>query len=238
MLNILDLIGGHYSDGLLDLIKKQKKMSHGWTNVKDMRMDNRNKMHNWFMSMVVSERVDVSLLDNTRPIGDVKNFPNENYLMSDGEQLLIRKSSRVLVCRVFQEFFDQDMLKFLSKVCPKQIHHPQSLAMNDKTSLFPMPMHFKDEKKLADMVDILCEIEETLKRVWQKSGATNDGSGNFIPDDYSCPFSGDQLTRVRATSARHLRAGCHTLTDRLAHTEPDVFELWHAKQNLLMVGIL
>ena len=52
------------------------------TIVKDMRMDNRNKMHNWFMSMVVSERVDVSLLDNTRPIGDIKNFPNENYLMS------------------------------------------------------------------------------------------------------------------------------------------------------------
>ena len=74
-------------------------------------------------------------------------------------------------------------------------------------------MHFKDEKKLADMVDILCEIDQTLNGVWQKSGATNDGSGNFIPDDFSCRFSGDQLTRVKATSARHLRAGCHTLTD-------------------------
>ena len=139
--------------------------------------------------------------------------------MSDGEQLLFR----VLICRVFQEFFDQDMFKFLSKVCPKQIHLHQSLAMNDKTSLFPMPMHIKDEKKLADMVDILCEIEETLNGVWQKSGARNDGSGNFIPDDFSCHFSGYQLTHVRATSARHLRAGCHTLTDRLAHTEPDIF---------------
>ena len=125
---------------------------------------------------------------------DIKNFPNENYLMSDGEQLLFR----VLICRVFQEFFDQDMFKFLSKVCPKQIHLHQSLAMNDKTSLFPMPMHIQDEKKLADMVDILCEIEETLNGVWQKSGARNDGSGNFIPDDFSCHFSGYQLTRVRA----------------------------------------
>ena len=229
MLNILDLIGGHYSDGLVDLIKNKRKCHvvgdnlNIKTNVKDMRMDNRNKMHNWFMSLVVSERVDVSLLDNTRPIADIKNFPNKNYLMSDGERLLLRKSSQVLVCRVFQEFFDQDIFKFLSKVCPKQIHHPQSLAMHQKTSLFPLPMHFKDEKKLADMVDILCEIEETLNGVWQKSGGTNDGSANFIPDDFSCPFSGDHVTRVRATSARHLRAGCHTLTDRLAHTEPDVF---------------
>ena len=88
MLNILDLIGGHYSDGLLDLIKNKRKCHMAGdnlnikTNVKDMRMANQNKMHNWFMSMVVSERVDVSLLDNTRPIGDIKNFPNENYLMS------------------------------------------------------------------------------------------------------------------------------------------------------------
>ena len=63
------------------------------------------------------------------------------------------------------------------------------------------------------MIDILCEIEET--GVWQKSGATNDGSGNLIPDDFSCHFSGYQLTHIRVTSARHLRAGCHILTDRL-----------------------
>ena len=167
-------------------------MSRGWrlninTNVKDMHMDNPNKMHNCFMSIVVLERVDVSLLDNSRLIGYNKNFPNENYLRSIGEQLLLRKSSRVLICRVFQGFFDQDMFKFLSKVCQKQIHLHQSLEMNDKMSLFPMPMHIKDEKKLADMIDILCEIEET--GVWQKSGATNDGSGNLIPDDFSCHFS-------------------------------------------------
>ena len=95
------------------------------TNVKDTRMDNRNQMHNWFMSMVLSERVDVSLLDNTRPIADIKNFPNENYLVSEEEQFLLRKASQVLVFRVFQEF----------KVCPKQIHHPQSLSMHKKTSI-------------------------------------------------------------------------------------------------------
>ena len=81
MLNILDLIGGHYSDGLIDL-KKNKRKCHVVgdnlnikTNVKDMRMDNRNKMHNWFMSMVVSERIDVSSLDNTRTIAEIKSRP-------------------------------------------------------------------------------------------------------------------------------------------------------------------
>ena len=85
MINILDLIGGHYSDGLVDLIKQRKCHVVGdnlniKTNVKDMRMDNRNKMHNWFMSMVVSERVDVSSLDNTRAIVTVSSPCEETTL--------------------------------------------------------------------------------------------------------------------------------------------------------------
>lgn len=154
MLNILDLIGGHYSDGLVDLIKSKRRCHvvgdnlNIKTSVKDMRMDNRNKIHNWFMSMVVSERVDVSALDNTQPLADITNFPNDNYVLSEEEQLLYRKSSQVLVYRVFQEFFDQDTFKFLDKVCPKQINHPHSFEMRQKTSLFPLPMHFKDEKNL------------------------------------------------------------------------------------------
>ena len=40
--------------------------------------------------------------------------------------------------------------------------------------MFSLSMYFEDEKKLADMVDILWEVEETLNGVWQKSGATNN----------------------------------------------------------------
>ena len=40
---------------------------------------------------------------------------------------------------------------------------------------------------------------------------------------------GDQLTRVRFTSGRKLRAGAHTAKDRLEHTHPDVIELFHTK---------
>ena len=43
---------------------------------------------------------------------------------------------------------------------------------------------------------------------------------------------GDQLTRVRFTSGRKLRAGAHTAKD----THPDVIELFHAKQAFLTVS--
>ena len=47
---------------------------------------------------------------------------------------------------------------------------------------------------------------------------------------------GDQLTRVRFTSGRKLRAGAHTAKDRLEHTHPDVIELFHTKQAVLTVS--
>lgn len=110
--------------------------------------------------------------------------------------------------------------------------------MNDKMFLFFMLMYFKDEKKFVDMVDIFCEIEEILNRVWQKLGVINDGFGNFILDDFSCFFSGDQLICVRVIFVRYLRVGCYIFIDCLVYIELDVFEFWYVKQNLFMVGIL
>ena len=49
-------------------------------------------------------------------------------------------------------------------------------------------------------------------------------------------LGGDQLTRVRFTAGRKLRAGSHTLKDRLEHTQPDVIELFHTKQAFLTVS--
>lgn len=40
-------------------------------------MDNPNKMHKWFMSMVVSERVNGSSLHNTQTKKENKNFAND-----------------------------------------------------------------------------------------------------------------------------------------------------------------
>ena len=50
------------------------------------------------------------------------------------------------------------------------------------------------------------------------------------------PSGGDQLTRVRFTYGRKLRAGAHTSKDRLEHSQPDVIELFHTKQAFLAVS--
>lgn len=242
MLNIMDMIGGHFADGLIDNIRAKKKCFVNGdnlnikTSVKDMRMDHHNKMHNWFMTMVVFERVDFSNLDNSAPLGNLATFANANYLLSEAEVESLKGNLKVIVCRAFLSVIKLPMFKFLERNCPAHIQHPFSHEMSQQSEIFPQPIHFKDEKKLADMVDILCDIENRLEEVFAEvsGGEARDG----VPADFECPFSGDQLTRVRATSARNLRAGCHTKKDRLEHTKPDVIELWHLKQSFLMVSTI
>lgn len=53
---------------------------------------------------------------------------------------------------------------------------------------------------------------------------------------FACIIGGDQLTRVRFTGGRKLRAGAHTTKDRLEHTYPDMIELFHTKQAFLTVS--
>ena len=70
MINLLDLIGGHFRDKIVELVKARKKFFtvngnlNCKTTVKNMRVDHRNKQHNWFASIVVFERIDFSHLYN------------------------------------------------------------------------------------------------------------------------------------------------------------------------------
>ena len=65
----------------------------------------------------------------------------------------------------------------------------------------------------------------------------------FIGDDYDSTkvtLGGDQLTRVCFDSAKHLRGGSETPTQRLEQLHPVIEELFHVEQDLLEVinGIL
>ena len=66
-----------------------------------MRVDHRNKQHNWFASIVVFERIDFSHLDNVRPLGDIQNFSNENYLLTSEEIKKLQSDFKVFVGRIF-----------------------------------------------------------------------------------------------------------------------------------------
>ena len=71
-----------------------------------------------------------------------------------------------------------------------------------------------------------------------KAATDNEGPERetYIAVHFNCPSGGDQLTRVRFTYERKLRAGAHTSKDRLEHSQPEVIELFHTKQSFLTVS--
>ena len=114
------------------------------TTVKNMRVDHRSKQHNWFASIVVFERIDFSHLDNVRPLGDIQNFPNENYLLTSEKIKKLQSDFKVLVGRIFLEFFKQPQFAAVKKLVPQYILHRYTNEMSSKSEVFPLPIQFKD----------------------------------------------------------------------------------------------
>ena len=129
MINLLNLPGGHFHDKIVDLVKLGKKFYTVYDNlncetiVKNMRVDHRNKHHNWFASIIVFERIDFRHLNNVKPLGDIRNFANDNYLLSLEEVKKLNSDFRVLLGRVFLEFFNQPQFAAVKKLVPQHILH-------------------------------------------------------------------------------------------------------------------
>ena len=153
MINLLDLMGGHFHDKIVELVKAGKKFYtvndnfNCKTTVKNMRVDHRNKQHNWFASIVVFERIDFSHLDNVRSLGDIQNFSNENYLLTSEEIKKLQSDFKVLVGRIFLGFFKQPQFAAVKKLVPQHILHRYTNEMSSKSEVFPLAIQFKDEKK-------------------------------------------------------------------------------------------
>ena len=139
MINLLDLIGEHFHDKIVELVKAGKKFYNVNDNlnckitVKNMSVDHRNKQHNWFASIM--------------PLADIQNFSNENYLVTSGEIKKLQSDFKVLVGRIFLEFFKQPQFAAVKKLVPQHILHRYTNEMSSKSEVFPLPIQFKDEKK-------------------------------------------------------------------------------------------
>lgn len=191
MINLLDLPGGHFHEKIVDLVKQGKKFYtvndnlNCKTTVRNMRIDHRKGQHNSFASIIVFERVDFRHLDNVKPLGDIHTFANENYLLSPEEVKKLNSDFKVLVGRVFLEFFNQPQFAVVKKLVPQHIVHQYTKEMSSKSEVFPLPiqLNLKDEKKYSDVVDILANLETTFENIFKE--ATDQAQG--IAADFKCP---------------------------------------------------
>ncbi|WAR09365.1 LOW QUALITY PROTEIN: hypothetical protein MAR_019323, partial [Mya arenaria] len=138
----------------------------------------------------------------------------KTLLFSKEEHASLRKCYSWLVQRILIE--DVPALSvFCSVVHPVLNHKYRKVIM-------------KDPKSLTNCVQIMDTILGTLQSLY-----TTAGRGEDFENTATIPLGGDQLTRVTFDSARYLRAGTHTRTERLEHFTPVIEELFHVQQDLL-----
>ena len=176
----------------------------------------------------------------------------------------IRCRYRILLAQILFEHFPE-----LCLFKPHISAHTECL-FSEKTSMksevITLPVLMKDEKKYADCVDVLDQLEKWTQKLYSDAelcsipnptGNTDQPAiGNRSRPDQpashvhpvpSCddplsgikiPCYGDQLTRVRLAGAKDLRAGCHSAAERLDHLYPFCIVDWHTKRSFLKVTII
>jgi hypothetical protein len=270
-IKLLDILGNHFADSAIDQIRLGNNLQGTGDNwdmkirPHDMLSTNQNVDLHYFASNLIVERVPCDNLSKTSPQKDILSLPNSTFLLSSAEATKLREDFKVLVARVLVANIPQ--LSFLSSIVPQHIPHMYQQEMARKSTIIPLPMQMKDEKKYEDVVDILDSYEQELQDIYVRAGAVQKPKGpeqqqqppgivngeSATPDQAAAhfkkndandhmngiavPFGGDQMTRVRFAGAKDLRAGAHTAKQRFDHCSPLVSELFHTKMAYVQVKI-
>jgi hypothetical protein len=171
--NLLDIIGNHYSDSVVQAVKDGKNLQGTGDNwdmkidVHDMQSSHQNQDLHYFASNLIVERVPCENLSPTAPRRDIMKLPNSVFLLSDEEEIKLREDFKVLVGRVLVAGIES--LSFLKSVIPEHIPHKYQKEMSEKSIIVPLPMQLKDEKKYSDVVDILDYYENELEDIYAKA---------------------------------------------------------------------
>ena len=122
-----------------------------------MPSTHQNTYLHYFASNLIVERVPCYNLSTTSPQKDILSLPNSTFLLSSAEDF------KVLVARVLVTNIPQ--LSFLKSIVPQHISHKYQQEMAKKSTIIPLPMQMKDEKKYEDVVDILDSYEQELEDI-------------------------------------------------------------------------
>ena len=253
---LLDEIGNHFMDKSVELVKAGHKFvfvldNIDWTTkVHEMRSDNQNKSVHAVATSLVFDRIASYHLPNYGPPQNLENIAMRELVSQTNDEIACtRKRYKVVLGWLLLEFFSA--FQSYKELLPAR-------SMANQSVVIPFPVQMKDEKKYSDMIDVLDTLEKWVSDIHCKAGLCipqdpalhgpmiedntipGHSSGNQTPahDSISStkvPCYGDQLTRVRMTGAKDLRAGSHTAADKFEHLHPFRIVDWHTKRSFLKV---
>ena len=232
--------------------------------VHEMRSDNQNQSVHVVATSLVFDRVQSNHLTDDEPQQSLAACDVTKLVELSDTDLETQRQEYVLIAgQILCEFIPA--FKFLKDVV-MDIDLPMQYKakMQERPLIVPFPVLFKDERKYAEIVDVLDHLETWIHQIYAKArevfldgedlNGQSDTPTSFTtnpdqplshvhpaadPNDplakIKVPCYGDQLTRVRVAGAKDLRAGCHTAKDRTDHVYPVKCANWHCKRSFLKV---
>lgn len=246
----MDEIGKHHLESAVELVKNGHSFvlvidNIDWMEtVHDTRKDNQNRSIHAVAGCLVFDRVPNSHLPTNAPQKKLASIRNDQIIAQNNEEILeTKKRYAYIIARIIVEFIPA--FQFFKEFIPSQLPHTYLKETKAKSTIVNLPIQLKDEKKYADCVEIMDELESLIEEIMTQ--AKKDVEEQTIVEPQECnasrPFTtvpcyGDQLTRVRFAGAKALRAGSHTAKDRLEHLYPFRIVHWHTKKSFMKVSYM
>ena len=103
---------------------------------RSMRLENQVQSLHYFNAYAALSRVETLHLDDTKPIGDIKDLPVSTFLLSPEDCSVLRNNYVVLTARILVQHLP--FLEKFKKCAPEHIEHPYSDAMKKKSKIVSM----------------------------------------------------------------------------------------------------
>ena len=230
--------------------------------VHDMRADAQNVSVHAVSTSLVFDRVPSKHLPDNGPQKNLANCNISKLVSLTKEEVNnIKERYKLLIAKILCQNFPA--FKFLHDLIPEHLPNEYLKQMKTKSTVIPFPVLLKDEKKYADVVDVLDQLETWTHQIYSNAGVCiiPDAESNQVPvelqsttsrpdqpashsrhasasdqlSDIKIPCYGDQLSRVRFAGSKDLRSGCHTARERFDHIYPFHIVDWHTKRSFLKV---
>ena len=198
---IQEEIGKHFLDHVVQFVKEGRSFTYVLGNVDwdvkvhDTRSDKQNQSVHTVATSIVFDRVSSHHLPDAGPKNSLVNCNLKDTLhasLTDKEKRCTSERYKVLIGRILVEFFPEfDYLKdFVHDHTTCEYHK----EMSTKSVVVPLPVLLKDEKKYAEVVDVVDQLELWTREIYSKAGLCNPADPELVPPSppIGAPASQDQ----------------------------------------------
>ncbi len=229
-IRLCDLLAGDLNRQLVNAISSKKTISLVGDNVnftvrvRDERLKRHGRMHHFFGSAVLTHDLAFPSLPSQSPQLLVGDMRTDLFVPNSSEQVELVNDYAIMAMKVAAKYIN----------CFKRLEFPQhrpdeyTQQLTSKTGVHPLHALPLNEQHYGDVVQILAEYVTKMEAVHQEAGISTD-------DMPTIQIGGDQLTRERFSSAKLLRLGVDSPSDRFAKLTPVASHFFHMAMKLLKV---